>query len=184
MYVVAALGLLYAKPGQASKDPQLPPKEPKLLPQSILTESFSGSLCSTVLFRNKNFSLFSPKKYSLGWNWHFSYPSQLLSAHATMYKKSNFLLLLFMKIENVKKISSGYFSKINFSITSLTAQKGPKLLEIRLKKSLNCFIYAFFYFPLIYQFYSIMTTLFRTTCWNPADLFILKSFHQHFKKFW
>ena len=68
MYVVAALGLLYAKPGQASKDPQLPPKEAKLLPQSILTESFPGSLCSTVLFRNKNFSLFSPKKYSLGWN--------------------------------------------------------------------------------------------------------------------
>ena len=41
-----------------------------------------------------------------------------------------------------------------------------------------------FDFPFIYQFYSTMTTLVKSTCWNPADLFILKSFHQHLKLFW
>ena len=35
-----------------------------------------------------------------------------------------------------------------------------------------------FDFPFIYQFYSLMTTLVKSTCWNPADLFIFKSFHQ------
>ena len=38
-------------------------------------------------------------------------------------------------------------------------------------------------FPFIYHFYSIMTTLIKSTCLNPADLFILKSFHQHFEFF-
>ena len=38
-----------------------------------------------------------------------------------------------------------------------------------------------FDFPFIYQFYFTMNTLVKPTCWNPDDLFIFKSFHQHFK---
>ena len=38
-----------------------------------------------------------------------------------------------------------------------------------------------FYLPLIfYNDYFI----FMSTCWNTTDLFIFKSFHQHFKKIW
>ena len=48
----------------------------------------------------------------------------------------------------------------------------------------DSFHLCLFDFPLIYQFYSVMTTLVRTTCWNPADLIIWKSFHHHFKRIW
>ena len=48
----------------------------------------------------------------------------------------------------------------------------------------DSFHLCLFDFPLIYQFYSIMTTLDTTTCWNPADLIIWKSFHHHFKRIW
>ena len=48
------------------------------------------------------------------------------------------------------------------------------------------FTYAFSISLLIYQFYSIMTTLdTKSKCLNSADLFSLKSFHQHFNfKIW
>ena len=49
---------------------------------------------------------------------------------------------------------------------------------------LDSFHLCLFNFPLIYQFHSIMTTLVRTTCWNPAELIIWKSFHHHFKRIW
>ena len=48
----------------------------------------------------------------------------------------------------------------------------------------DSFHLCLFNFPLIYQFHSIMTTLVRTTCWNPAELIIWKSFHHHFKRIW
>ena len=48
----------------------------------------------------------------------------------------------------------------------------------------DLFHLCLFNFLVIYLFYSIMTTLDKWTCLNPADLFILKSFHQHFKFFW
>ena len=48
----------------------------------------------------------------------------------------------------------------------------------------DSFHLCLFDFPLIYQFYSIMTTLVRTICWNPAELIIWKSFHHHFKRIW
>ena len=48
----------------------------------------------------------------------------------------------------------------------------------------DSFHLCLFDFPLIYQFYSIMTTLDTTTCWNPADLIIWTSFHHHFKRIW
>ena len=41
------------------------------------------------------------------------------------------------------------------------------------------FIYVFFHFAFIEQFYSLMTTLVQSTCWNVA----LKSFHQHLNFF-
>ena len=44
----------------------------------------------------------------------------------------------------------------------------------------DLFHLCLFNFPFIYQFYSIMTTLDKWTCLNPADLFISKSFNQHF----
>ena len=61
-----------------------------------------------------------------------------------------------------------------------------------IRKETNCFNQnvtdsfhlCLFDFPLIYQFYSIMTTLVRTICWNPAELIIWKSFHHHFKRIW
>ena len=43
----------------------------------------------------------------------------------------------------------------------------------------DSFHLCLFDFPLIYQFYSIMTTLVRTTCWNLADLIIWKSFQKN-----
>ena len=49
---------------------------------------------------------------------------------------------------------------------------------------IDSFHLCLFNFPLIYQFHSIMTTLVRTTCWNPAELIIWKSFHHHFKRIW
>ena len=49
---------------------------------------------------------------------------------------------------------------------------------------LDSFHLCLFNFLLIYQFHSIMTTLVRTTCWNPAELIIWKSFHHHFKRIW
>ena len=48
----------------------------------------------------------------------------------------------------------------------------------------DSFHLCLFNFPFIYQFYSMMNILVKPTCWNPADLFIFKSFHQHFKIFW
>ena len=48
----------------------------------------------------------------------------------------------------------------------------------------DSFYLCLFNFLLIYQFHSIMTTLVRTTCWNPAELIIWKSFHHHFKRIW
>ena len=48
----------------------------------------------------------------------------------------------------------------------------------------DSFHLCLFDLPLIYQFYSIMTTLVRTICWNPAELIIWKSFHHHFKRIW
>ena len=41
-----------------------------------------------------------------------------------------------------------------------------------------------FDFPFIYQIYFIMTALVKSACWNPAELLIAKSFHQHFILFW
>ena len=35
-----------------------------------------------------------------------------------------------------------------------------------------------FDFPLIYQFYAIMNTLVRPTCWNPTDRFISPTFQK------
>ena len=46
----------------------------------------------------------------------------------------------------------------------------------------DSFHLCLFDFPFIYQFYSTMNTLVKPTCWNSADLFIFKSFHQHFKR--
>ena len=45
---------------------------------------------------------------------------------------------------------------------------------------LDSFHLCLFDFPFIYQFYSMMNTLLKPTCWNPADLLIFKSFQQHF----
>ena len=39
---------------------------------------------------------------------------------------------------------------------------------------IDSFHLCLFDFPFIYQFYSIITTLVKSTCWNPADLFIFK----------
>ena len=50
--------------------------------------------------------------------------------------------------------------------------------------NLDSFHLCLFIFPLSYQLCSIMTTLVRTTSWNPADLIIWKSFHHHFKRIW
>ena len=45
------------------------------------------------------------------------------------------------------------------------------------------FHFCLFNFPFNYHFYSIMTTWVKSTCQNPADLFIFKSFCQHFNLF-
>ena len=51
------------------------------------------------------------------------------------------------------------------------------------ERGYDSFHLCLFDFPFIYQFYSMMNTLVKLTCWNPTDLFIFKSFHQHFKNF-
>ena len=51
-----------------------------------------------------------------------------------------------------------------------------------LNTDLDSFHLCLFDFHFIFQFYSILTTLVNSAYWNPADLFIFKSFYQHFKK--
>ena len=53
-----------------------------------------------------------------------------------------------------------------------------------LPANIDSFHLCLFNFPFIYHFYFVITNLFKSPCWNPADLFIFKSFHQHFKKMW
>ena len=65
--------------------------------------------------------------------------------------------------------------------------ENPNLTIARIR--INKYIYSAFYihlleFLFIYQFYSWMTTHMESTFWNPGEVFVFKSVHNHFKLFW
>ena len=101
---------------------------------------------------------------------HISFIAKLWTSHV-----SNQTICKPMKFITTEKISP----QLNGWIWESNSQIRKNVLSYT-----DSFHLCRFDFPFIYQFYSMMNTLVKPTCWNPADLFIFKSFHQHFKNFY